>query len=165
LRAAKLADTAGFEALLALARWKGLAKAGIQHRGGVVLDPVVAAGISMATTIPRLRHQHAPTVHPLIVREGKSATTITCRGALRVNVVGGWNRPEFDMFGLPLAEHDAPTIISTNGELLQRLWSADGRVRLRRQVPEAQGEMSMPQPAPAAAPAIMTPVSRAAVHA
>ena len=69
LRAAKLADSAGFEALLALARWKGLAKAGIQHRGGVVLDPFVwAAGISMATTYCAVfATSHAPTVHPLIV--------------------------------------------------------------------------------------------------
>ena len=109
LRAAKLADDAGFEALLALARWKGLAKAGIEHRGGVVLDPFVwGAGISMATRYSAVfATSHAPTVHPLIVAKQSATIDRISGGRYGLNVVGGSNRPELDMFGLPLAEHDA----------------------------------------------------------
>ena len=51
LRAAKVADSAGFEALLGLARWKSVGgEMPIDHRGGIVLDPFTwAAGIAMAT--------------------------------------------------------------------------------------------------------------------
>jgi FMNH2-dependent dimethyl sulfone monooxygenase len=158
LRAAKLADSAGFEALLALARWKGLAKAGIQHRGGVVLDPFVwAAGISMATTYCAVfATSHAPTVHPLIVAKQSATIDHISGGRFGLNVVGGWNRPEFEMFGLPLAEHDARyDYLDEWVSVLERLWSAKEEFDFEGKFLKLKGAMSMPQPLQQPRPVIM----------
>ena len=158
LRAAQLADSAGFEVLLALARWKGLAKAGIQHRGGVVLDPFVwAAGISMATTHSAVfATSHAPTVHPLIVAKQSATIDHMSGGRFGLNVVGGWNRPEFDMFGLPLAEHDARyDYLDEWVAVLERLWSAREEFDFEGKFLKLKGAMSMPQPLQRPRPVIM----------
>jgi alkanesulfonate monooxygenase SsuD/methylene tetrahydromethanopterin reductase-like flavin-dependent oxidoreductase (luciferase family) len=158
LRAAKLADSAGFEALLALARWKGLAKVGIEHRGGVVLDPFVwAAGIAMATTYSTvLATSHAPTVHPLIVAKQSATIDHISGGRFGLNVVGGWNRPEFDMFGLPLAEHDARyDYLDEWLSVLERLWSAREEFDFDGKFLKLKGAMSMPQPLQQPRPVIM----------
>ena len=158
LRAAQLADSAGFEALLALARWKGLAKSGIEHRGGVVLDPFVwAAGIAMATKYSAVfATSHAPTVHPLIVAKQSATIDHISGGRFGLNVVGGWNRPEFEMFGLPLAEHDARyDYLDEWVSVLERLWSAKEEFDFDGKFLKLKGAMSMPQPLQKPRPVIM----------
>ena len=158
LRAAQLADSAGFEALLALARWKGLASSGIHHRGGVVLDPFTwAAGISMATKYSAVfATSHAPTVHPLIVAKQSATIDHISGGRFGLNVVGGWNRPEFDMFGLTLAEHDARyDYLDEWLGVLERLWSAQEEFDFEGRFLKLKGAMSMPQPLQQPRPVIM----------
>lgn len=158
LRAAQLADSAGFEALLALARWKGLASSGIHHRGGVVLDPFTwAAGISMATKYSAVfATSHAPTVHPLIVAKQSATIDHISGGRFGLNVVGGWNRPEFDMFGLTLAEHDARyDYLDEWLGVLERLWSAQEEFDFEGRFLKLKAAMSMPQPLQQPRPVIM----------
>ena len=49
---------------------------------------------------------HVPTVHPVMA--AKQATTVDhiSNGRFALNVVCGWFRPELEMFGAPLMEHD-----------------------------------------------------------
>ena len=48
----------------------------------------------------------SPTMHPIMA--AKQATTIDhiTGGRFALNIVTGWNRPEIEMFGSPLLEHD-----------------------------------------------------------
>jgi FMNH2-dependent dimethyl sulfone monooxygenase len=158
LRAARAADAAGFEALLALARWKAVAPGPMDHRGGIVLDPFTwAAGIAMGTRYSAVfATSHAPTVHPLIVAKQSATIDHISGGRFGLNVVGGWNRREFDMFGLTLAEHDARyDYLDEWMEVLERLWSGTEEFDFAGKFLNLKGAMSMPQPIQQPRPVIM----------
>src|SRR4029077_19590097 len=105
---AQKADRAGYEAVVPLARWKGYIKEKPNHASGEVLDPFTwAAGIAQATEqIGVFVTSHAPTIHPLVAAKQTATIDIISNGRLGINVVGGWNRPEIEMFGAALREHD-----------------------------------------------------------
>ena len=159
LRAAKAADCAGFEALLGLARWKSVGgKAPIDHRGGIVLDPFTwAAGIAMATNYCTvLATSHAPTIHPLVVAKQGATIDHISGGRFGLNVVGGWNRSEFEMFGQPLADHDARYDYMEEWlTVIERLWSASEEFDFDGKFLTLKGAMSRPQPVQQPRPVIM----------
>lgn len=122
---AQLADAAGFEAILAYARWKGYIAGRPDHASGITLDPFTwCAGIAQATqqvaVIPTV---HAPTLHPIAAAKQCATIDIISGGRLGLNVVGGWNGPELAMFGAPMAEHDARyDHLQEWLQIVQRLW-------------------------------------------
>jgi FMNH2-dependent dimethyl sulfone monooxygenase len=149
LRVAKAADAAGFEAQLALARWKSVTPGSIDHRGGIVLDPFTwAAGIAMATSYSAVfATSHAPMVHPLIVAKQGATIDQISGGRFGLNVVGGWNRPEFEMFGLELLQHDARyDYLDEWLEVLGKLWAATEEFDYEGKYLHLKGAMSRPQP-------------------
>jgi len=105
---ARAADALGFEAALAYARWKGYLPDRPDHPSGVVLDPFTwCAGIAGATRhLAVIATSHAPVLHPVTAAKQCATIDLIAEGRFALNVVGGWNRPELEMFGAPLAEHD-----------------------------------------------------------
>ena len=108
IETARLADRAGFEAIVAYARWKPYIPGRPDHASGIVLDPFVwCGGIAQATTRAAvLATSHAPTMHPMVCAKQCATIDIISGGRFGLNVVGGWNRHELEMFGAPLREHD-----------------------------------------------------------
>lgn len=128
VRAATLADDAGLEAIVAYARWKGHQVGDLEHPSGVVLDPYTwAAAVAQATSHAAVfATSHAPTVHPLLAAKMGATTDIISGGRFGLNVVAGWNRPELEMFGAPLKEHDERyTHLGEWLEIIRRLWTED----------------------------------------
>lgn len=125
MQTAQLADDAGFEAILAYARWKGYVAGQPAHPSGVTLDPFTwCAAIAQATrqvaVIPTV---HAPVLHPIVAAKQCATIDIISGGRLALNVVGGWNGPELAMFGAPMAEHDARyDHLQEWLEIVQQLW-------------------------------------------
>lgn len=107
-KTAQLADRAGFEAIVAYARWKGYMSGRPDHPSGVVLDPFTfAAGLSQLTRYSTVfATSHAPTIHPIVAAKMCTTIDIMSGGRFALNVVGGWNKAELEMFGAPLKEHD-----------------------------------------------------------
>lgn len=126
LTAARLADEAGLEAIVPYARWKGHELGKLDHPSGNVLDPYTwAAGLAQAT-----RHSaifvttHAATYHPIAVAKQSATIDIISGGRFGLNVVAGWNRPELEMFGAPLKEHEERyRHLAEWMEILLRLWT------------------------------------------
>lgn len=68
---------------------------------------------------------HAPTMHPMLVAKESATIDAICGGRFALNIVGGWNRREFDMFGIDLLEHDERYVYLQEWlEILRRLWSS-----------------------------------------
>ena len=109
IRTAQIADRAGFEAIVAYARWKGYMPGRPDHPSGVVLDPFTwCAGIAQATKYSAvMATSHAPTIHPITCAKQSATIDIISSGRFGLNVVGGWNKHELEMFGAPMGEHDA----------------------------------------------------------
>jgi FMNH2-dependent dimethyl sulfone monooxygenase len=127
LRVARIADAAGFEALVSYARWKGVARPEpLPFQPHDAFESFTwAAALAQATNYSAvLATVHIPMMHPILV--AKMATTVDhiSNGRFGINVVAGWNGPEFKMFGTQLKEHDDRYAEGAEWmEILRRLWT------------------------------------------
>jgi len=127
VRTAQAAEAAGFETVVPFARWKGYPENRPEHSSGMVMDPFTwAAGIAASTQrIGVLATSHAPTLHPIVAAKQAATIDLISGGRFALNVVGGWNRPELEMFGAPLREHDERYAAGEDFlEAVYKLWEA-----------------------------------------
>ena len=127
VRIAKHADRLGFEAVIPVARWKGMGgKINFNHRNFETFT--WAAGLSAVTErISVFATFHVPTVHP--VRAAKEVATIDhiSKGRFGLNIVAGWNEREIAMFGIKQEEHDARYDVADDWiSLCKALWTRPG---------------------------------------
>ncbi len=158
VRTAKMADAAGFEAIVAYARWKGYLPGRPDHPSGVVLDPFTwAAGIAQATKHATIMAtSHAPTLHPIAVAKQSATIDIISGGRFGLNVVGGWNKPELEMFGAKMREHDARyDQLEEWLHIVRRLWSETAEFDYEGAFFRVEQAMSMPKPVQQPGPPIM----------
>ena len=158
LRLAKIADQAGLEAILGLARWKNPGKHALTHRGNFVLDSFTwSAALAMATQhIGLFATSHAPTIHPVSIAKQCATIDHVSGGRFGLNVVGGWSRPEFDMFGIDLLEHDVRYDYLTEWmQAIFKLWEETEEFDYNGQFLKLKGALSMPHPLQKPHPAIL----------
>ena len=126
LRLAQIADDAGFEALVPVARWRGFG--GTTNVNGSTFETYTwAAGLGVPTKSATVfSTSHVPTIHPIVA--AKQATTIDhiSGGRFALNIVCGWYAPELRMFGAPLMAHDtAYEYASEWVEIVKMLWTRE----------------------------------------
>ncbi|MGF3022859.1 LLM class flavin-dependent oxidoreductase [Methylobacterium aquaticum] len=155
---ARLADDAGFEAILAYARWKGYIAGQPTHASGVTLDPFTwCAGIAQATQrIAVIPTVHASAMHPVVVAKQSATIDIISGGRMALNVVGGWNVQELVMFGSPMAEHDARyDHLEEWLRIVQRLWRDEEEFDHEGRFFKIERGSSMPKPLQRPSPPIV----------
>ena len=105
LTAAKIADRAGLEFFLPIARWRGFG--GKNHVREWSFETFTwAAGLAAATErIGLFMTVHVPLVHPLYAAKALATVDHISQGRAGLNIVCGWNPDEFAMFGTPLVEN------------------------------------------------------------
>jgi dimethylsulfone monooxygenase len=106
LEAARLADEAGLEFILPIARWMGYG--GQTDRQGTSFETLSWASALLAATdeIVAFSTIHVPLVHPVFAAKAIATADHVGEGRFGINIVSGWNVEEFAMFGIPLREHD-----------------------------------------------------------
>ena len=127
VRVTQLAEQAGIEAVIPVARWKGMGgKVNFNHRNFETFT--WAAGLAAKTEeIGVFATFHVPTVHP--VRAAKEVATIDhiSGGRFGLNIVAGWNEREIAMFGVPQKEHDVRYDVADDWiSLCKELWTVEG---------------------------------------
>jgi len=106
LTLAKMADDAGIDFLLPIARWKGYG-GDTDYQGSTLETVTWATGLLAATkAITVFGTMHAPLFHPVIAAKQFVTADHIGQGRFGVNVVVGWNEDEFDMFGVKQRDHD-----------------------------------------------------------
>lgn len=129
LELARLADDAGLELMLPVARWIGYG--GETDFQGVSLETVTwAAGLLAATKrINVFSTVHTAFIHPIVAAKQMATVDQIGQGRFGLNVVCGWNKPEYDMFGYDLPE--AHTDRYGHGkewlEIIRRIWTETER--------------------------------------
>lgn len=123
---AKLADRAGFEAMVPVARWRGFG--GPSNFNGSSHETYTwAAGLAEATErLAVFSTSHVPTIHPIVA--AKQATTIDhiSGGRFALNVVCGWFVPELEMFGASIMEHERRYEYAAEWlDIVKRLWTSE----------------------------------------
>ena len=102
LQLAQLADRVGIEFLLPIARWTGYG--GETDFQGDSLETVTwAAGLLAQTRrLSVFATAHASFMHPLLAAKQFATIDQLSGGRFGLNIVCGWNQPEYAMFGLNL---------------------------------------------------------------
>ncbi|HEU5274717.1 MAG TPA: LLM class flavin-dependent oxidoreductase [Xanthobacteraceae bacterium] len=106
LRLARMADEAGIDFLLPIARWKGYG--GDTDYQGATWETVNWASGLLASTrrITVFGTVHAPLFNPIIAAKEFVTADHIGEGRFGLNLVVGWNEDEFDMFGVKQRQHD-----------------------------------------------------------
>jgi alkanesulfonate monooxygenase SsuD/methylene tetrahydromethanopterin reductase-like flavin-dependent oxidoreductase (luciferase family) len=100
----RMADRAGLEFILPIARWKGFGGA-LNSRETSLETLTFAAALSGITErIALFSTVHVPMVHPVFAAKALATVDQASGGRAGLNIVCGWNPEEFALFGLPMIE-------------------------------------------------------------
>jgi len=123
---AKLADEMEFEAIVPVARWRGFG--GATNPQGPGFEAYTwAAGLGAITKNSCLfSTSHVSMYHPIVTAKQSTVIDHITNGRFCLNIVAGWNKPEIDMFGNPLLEHDERFECAEEWlTIVRRLWTED----------------------------------------
>lgn len=145
---ARLADEAGVEFLLPIARWIGYGGATDFH--GSVLETITWATGLLAHTrrINVFATVHTAFLHPFVAAKQLATADSLGHGRLGLNIVAGWNKPEYDAFGaaLPGDHHDRYALAQEWFDYVRQVWTHDGPFRWEGQHFRGEGIYAYPRP-------------------
>ncbi len=102
--AAQIADRAGLEFLLPIARWKGFGGQTKAREWSFETFTWAAALAAVTERIAVFMTVHVPVMHPLYAAKALATVDHISKGRAGLNIVCGWNPAEFAMFGIALGE-------------------------------------------------------------
>ena len=156
LKLARLADEAGLDFMLPIARWKGYG--GDTDFHGRSLETITwAVGLLCATKrMTVFGTVHAPLFHPLIAAKEFVTADHIGEGRVGVNIVVGWNEGEFDMFGVEQREHDVRYDYAQEWiDIVKAAWTRDGTFDFDGKFFHLKGGRAYPKPYGDARPLLM----------
>jgi dimethylsulfone monooxygenase len=156
LALARLADDAGIDFMLPIARWKGYGGATDFH--GNTLETITwAVGLLGATKrMTVFGTVHAPLFHPLIAAKEFVTADQIGEGRVGVNIVVGWNEGEFEMFGVQQREHDLRYDYAQEWiDVVKQAWSRDDTFDYQGKYLQLKNARAFPKPYGETRPLIM----------
>lgn len=102
--AAQIADRAGIEFMLPIARWAGFGGKNRVREWSFETFTWASALAALTSRIGIFMTVHVPLVHPLYAAKALATVDHVSHGRAGLNIVCGWNPKEFAMFGTPLVE-------------------------------------------------------------
>ena len=157
LAAARLAEEAGLEFLLPIARWHGYR--GETNAHGHSLETLTWAASLLAATreIAAFGTVHVPLINPIFAAKQAVTADHVGHGRFGLNVVSGWNAPEFAMFGANLLEHDERYAYTEEWlTVVKRIWTEDEPFDFKGRYFNIQGVYSRPKPYDGSRPLLMS---------
>lgn len=100
VRAAQIADQAGIEFFLPIARWKGFEGETNARQHSFETFTFAAALSGVTERLGLFSTVHVPMVHPVFAAKAWATVDHASQGRAGLNIVAGWNPDEFGMFGL-----------------------------------------------------------------
>jgi alkanesulfonate monooxygenase SsuD/methylene tetrahydromethanopterin reductase-like flavin-dependent oxidoreductase (luciferase family) len=91
---------------------------------------------------------HTAFHHPVVAAKAMATIDQIGRGRAGINIVAGWNKPEYDAMGLDLPQdHDDRYALAQEWwEIVQRLWTEAGRYDVDGRFWKLKGVESLPKP-------------------
>lgn len=154
-KVAQLADRAGFEALVPVARWKAVGDNGFNGRSFETY--AWAAGLAEATEqITLVMTSHVQVNHPATAAKAVATIDHITGGRACLNIVNGWFEPEFGMFGTEFLPHDQRYAYTTEWfEVVKKFWTETDEFDFDGQFFTVRGGYSEPKPIQSPLPAVM----------
>lgn len=127
LKLAKMLDAAGIDFMLPIARWIGYGGE-IDFHGGVLETITWATGLLASTErLTVFATVHTAANHPVVVAKQIATMDQIGNGRVGLNIVAGWNKPEYEALGLVLPD-DHPTRYAYAQEwfdIVRKLWTSE----------------------------------------
>ena len=148
LRLGQLLDQAGIDFMLPIARWVGYGGETDFH--GSVLETMTWAAALLASTqrITVFATIHTTANHPVAIAKQIATLSHVSQGRVGLNIVAGWNKPEYEALGLTLPE-DHETRYGYAQEwfdFVRRLWNDDQPFDFDGQYFQTRKSYSRPHP-------------------
>lgn len=129
LRLGQMLDEAGIDFMLPIARWIGYGGETDFHCG--VLETVTWATALLASTqnLTVFATVHTTANHPAVIAKQIATMDQVGNGRVGLNIVAGWNKPEYEALGLTLPD-DHETRYGYAQEwfdIIEKLWAAEER--------------------------------------
>jgi dimethylsulfone monooxygenase len=147
LKLAQMADEAGIEFLLPIARWKGYG--GETDFEGTTFETITWACGLLAKTknLTVFGTVHAPLVHPIFAAKQMVTVSHVSEGRFGLNIVCGWNQDEFEMFGIEQREHDTRYDYGQEWwDVVQKIWSENEPFDYTGRFIKLKGVIGKPKP-------------------
>ncbi|CAN5388410.1 LLM class flavin-dependent oxidoreductase [soil metagenome] len=97
---AQMADRAGLEFFLPIARWRGFGGSTNSREHSFETFTFAAALSAMTKDIAVFSTIHVPMIHPVYAAKALATVDHVSNGRAGLNIVAGWNPDEFAMFGI-----------------------------------------------------------------
>jgi dimethylsulfone monooxygenase len=156
VRLAQMAEAAGLECMVPIARWKGYG--GAMNPNGTSWESITwACGLLAATRrINVFATIHVPLNHPVVAAKQMVTADHIGQGRFGINVVCGWNDDEFQMFGVTKKEHEGRYAHGAEWwTIVQRIWSGEGPFDFEGEHYQLKGLEGAPLPYGGGAPIMM----------
>ena len=153
---AQAVDQSGMEALLPVGRWRGYG--GPSDFNSTTFESFTWASALGALTkyITVLATCHVPLVHPLMVAKMSSTVDHVTNGRFALNIVCGWFKNEFDMFGAHMRPHDDRYRYAAEWlDFLKQAWTHHGDFDFKSESFEGKSIWSEPKPVQKPHPPVM----------
>ena len=153
---ARMADAAGLEVLLPVGRWKGYG--GESNFNNRTFETLTwAAGLGAVTEqIAVLSTVHVPLMHPVAVAKQAATIDHITNGRFVLNIVCGWFKDEFEMFGAEWREHDRRYEYAAEWlALARKLWTEEEAFDWNGEFFQGKALWSQPKPIQQGGPVIM----------
>jgi FMNH2-dependent dimethyl sulfone monooxygenase len=157
LTAARLADEAGLEFVLPIARWLGYR--GETDTEGTSFETLTwASGLLAATAgISVFGTVHVGLVNPVFAAKQVVTAHHIGAGRFGLNVVSGWNEGEYGMFDVPMLEHDDRYGYTEEWVTIARqIWSREAPFDFGGRYFHLKSVVSKPKPYGSARPILMS---------
>jgi alkanesulfonate monooxygenase SsuD/methylene tetrahydromethanopterin reductase-like flavin-dependent oxidoreductase (luciferase family) len=156
LKLARMADDAGIDFLLPIARWKGYG-GDTDYQGATLETLTWASGLLASTSrITVFGTVHAPLFNPVIAAKECVTADHIGGGRFGLNLVVGWNEGEFEMFGVEQRAHEARYDFAQEWlDALKLIWSPQENFDVEGQYLKLKGVRAKPKPVGGTRPLIM----------
>jgi FMNH2-dependent dimethyl sulfone monooxygenase len=154
---ARMADEAGIEFMLPVARWLGYG--GVSGFQAHSLETITwASGLLAATSdLTVFSTVHTAFIHPVVLAKQGATIDQMSRGRWGLNIVCGWNKPEYDMMGLDLPDEKAERYAYSQEwwDIVRRMWSEAAPFDWTGPYFNLKGAFGAPKPFGGAVPPIL----------
>jgi FMNH2-dependent dimethyl sulfone monooxygenase len=154
VQAAQIADRAGIDFFLPIARWKGYGGELNSRQHSYETFTYAAALSGVTERIALFSTVHVPMVHPVFAAKALATVDQASNGRAGVNIVAGWNPDEFAMFGIDKV--DAP--YDQAGEwidIITRLYAEDAPFDYEGTYYQLRGAATAPKPVRGTRPPVL----------
>lgn len=145
---ARMADAAGIEFLLPIARWLGYGGEGGFHDSALETITWAAGLLASTQRLTVFATVHTAFTHPVMAARQFATIDQISHGKFGVNVVCGWNEPEYRLFGLQLPRAHAERYAYGQEwlDIVRRLWREEAAFDFTGRFFHLAGAVSNPKP-------------------